>query len=76
MTQQELAERAGLSKDAISALERGVRRRAQPPTVRALATALGADAPRAAADALAIAICHFHHHGVSDKLGKALKRPR
>src|SRR3954471_16566793 len=40
LTQEELAERAGLSPDAISALERGVRRRAQPHTLRALATAL------------------------------------
>ena len=40
LTQEELAERADLSADAVSALERGVRRRAQPKTVRALATAL------------------------------------
>src|SRR4051812_6336988 len=40
LTQEELAEQAGLSPDAISALERGVRRRAQPHTLRALATAL------------------------------------
>src|SRR5262245_4341576 len=40
LTQEELAERAGLSPDAISALERGVRRRAQPHTLRALAIAL------------------------------------
>jgi len=40
LTQEELAERAGLSKDAISALERGVRRRAYPQTIRALSDAL------------------------------------
>jgi predicted ATPase/DNA-binding XRE family transcriptional regulator len=40
LTQEELAERAGLSPDAVSALERGVRRRAQARTVRALAAAL------------------------------------
>src|SRR4051812_14226040 len=40
LTQEELAELAGLSTDAVSAPERGVRRRAQPRTVRALATAL------------------------------------
>src|SRR6476619_6328138 len=40
LTQEELAERAGLSADAISSLERGVRRRAQPHTLGALVTAL------------------------------------
>jgi len=29
--------------------------------------------PHDAADALAIAICHFHHHGLSDRLGKAIR---
>jgi crossover junction endodeoxyribonuclease RuvC len=32
--------------------------------------------PHDAADALAIAICHFHHHGLSDRLGKAMRRAR
>src|SRR5262245_20773999 len=41
LTQEELAERAGLSAHGISALERGVRRQAYPHTVRALASALG-----------------------------------
>lgn len=41
MTQEVLAERAGLSRDAVSALERGHRRRPHPDTVRSLATALG-----------------------------------
>lgn len=40
MTQERLAERAGLSAKAISALERGERRHPYPHTVRALATAL------------------------------------
>lgn len=40
LSQEELAERAGLSSRAISALERGERRRAYPHTVRALAKAL------------------------------------
>lgn len=40
LTQEELAERAELSTHAVSALERGVRRRAQPRTLRALASAL------------------------------------
>ena len=41
LTQEELAERAGLTADGIGVLERGARRRPQPHTVRALATALG-----------------------------------
>jgi predicted ATPase/DNA-binding XRE family transcriptional regulator len=42
LSQEELAERAGLSSHAISALERGARTRPYPHTVRALADALGA----------------------------------
>src|SRR3712207_1737114 len=41
LTQEELALRAGLSRRAISALERGERRRPYPYTVRTLADALG-----------------------------------
>src|SRR5918998_1265969 len=41
LTQEELAFRAGLSPNAVGALERGVRRRPQPYTVRSLADALG-----------------------------------
>lgn len=41
LTQEQLAERAALSPNAISALERGARRRPYPRTVRALAGALG-----------------------------------
>ena len=49
LTQEELAERAGLTSHAVSALERGTRTRPYPHTVRALATALEADdAERAA----------------------------
>ena len=40
MSQEELAERAGLSAHAISALERGTRTRPYPHTVRSLAEAL------------------------------------
>ena len=47
LTQEELAERAGLAADAVSALERGKRQRPYPHTVRALAEALElADAQR------------------------------
>jgi predicted ATPase/DNA-binding XRE family transcriptional regulator len=41
LTQEELADRAGLSPNAVGALERGQRRRPYPHTVRALAEALG-----------------------------------
>lgn len=41
ITQEELAERAGLSRNAISSLERGERRRPYPFTVRSLVAALG-----------------------------------
>jgi len=44
LSQEELAERSGLSLRAISDLERGARRRPYPQTVRALADALGLDA--------------------------------
>ncbi|WP_051684052.1 helix-turn-helix domain-containing protein [Blastococcus sp. URHD0036] len=43
LTQEELAERAGLTAKAVSALERGERRRPYPHTVRALADALDLD---------------------------------
>ncbi|MFM6847812.1 MAG: ATP-binding protein [Terrabacter sp.] len=42
-TQEELAERAGLTSHAISALERGLRSRPYPHTVRSLASALALD---------------------------------
>jgi predicted ATPase/DNA-binding XRE family transcriptional regulator len=41
LTQEELAARAGLSPNAVGALERGARRRPYPHTVRSLAEALG-----------------------------------
>ncbi len=43
LTQEELAERAGLSVRGLSDLERGVRRRARPETFAPLAGALGLD---------------------------------
>ena len=48
LTQEELAERAGLTTNAIGALERGERRRPYPDTVRALADALDLDEPQRA----------------------------
>ncbi|PLS84609.1 MAG: hypothetical protein CYG60_17030, partial [Actinobacteria bacterium] len=49
LTQEELASRAGLSPGAVGTLERGVRSRPYPHTVRALADALGvAEEDRAA----------------------------
>lgn len=42
LSQEELAERAGLSSHAVSALERGTRTRPYPHTIRALSEALGA----------------------------------
>src|ERR687893_1658938 len=41
LTQEELAERAGLTRKAVSVLERGQRKRPYPHTVRSLADALG-----------------------------------
>jgi predicted ATPase/DNA-binding XRE family transcriptional regulator len=49
MTQEELAERAGLTAKAVGALERGDRRHPYPHTVRALSRALGLS-PADAAD--------------------------
>lgn len=43
LSQEELAERAGLSPHAISALERGTRTRPYPHTLRSLASALDLD---------------------------------
>jgi predicted ATPase/transcriptional regulator with XRE-family HTH domain len=49
LTQEELAERAGLTAKAIGALERGERRRPYPHTVRSLADGLALDADERAA---------------------------
>src|SRR5579859_5160783 len=43
LSQEELAERAGLSRRGVSDLERAVRRTPYPATVRRLAEALGLD---------------------------------
>ena len=41
LTQEELASGAGLTPNGVSALERGLRKRPYPHTVRSLADALG-----------------------------------
>lgn len=41
--------------------------------VRILLGLKAAPKPHDAADALAIAICHFHHHGLNDRLEKAVR---
>ena len=54
LTQEQLAERAGLTPNAISALERGERRRPYPHTVRALSEALALSDDEAAAMSAAV----------------------
>src|SRR5689334_22463725 len=49
LSQEQLAERAGLSSDAVSTLERGVRQTPHRATVRLLADALGLQGPERAA---------------------------
>ncbi|PWW23997.1 putative ATPase [Geodermatophilus normandii] len=53
LSQEELAARSGLTAKAVSALERGERRRPHPHTLRALGDALGLDEPGRAALAAA-----------------------
>src|SRR6266536_3388461 len=54
LTQEELAARAGLTPNAVGALERGERRFPYPATVRALAKALGLTAGERAALAASV----------------------
>src|ERR1700756_4937400 len=65
-TQEELATIAGLSVHAVSALERGERRRPHAETVRALSAAL--DLPAAARDALGASARAPAHQAAVDEL--------
>jgi transcriptional regulator with XRE-family HTH domain len=65
-TQEELATIAGLSIHAVSALERGERRRPHVETVRALSTAL--DLTGSARDALLASARTTAHNTASDEL--------
>jgi transcriptional regulator with XRE-family HTH domain len=56
LSQEELAERAGLSKRGISDLERGQRRSPHPATVRRLAEALDLDGAERAAWLSSVAV--------------------
>src|SRR6516162_74753 len=67
-TQEELATISGLSVHAISALERGERRRPHVETVRALSAAL--DLTSAARDAL-LGSARPHVHAAADELTDA-----
>src|SRR5262252_907258 len=73
-TQVELATIAGLSAHAVSALERGQRRRPHVDTVRALCAAL--DLTGASRDALVgSARAHAHNAGIEELSGLALPEP-
>jgi predicted ATPase/DNA-binding XRE family transcriptional regulator len=73
-TQEELATIAGLSAKAVSALERGERRRPHVDTVRALCAAL--DLTGASRDALVVsARAPAHHAGIEEPSGIALPVP-
>ncbi|MGZ5399266.1 MAG: ATP-binding protein [Nocardioides sp.] len=66
LSQEDLAERAGLSSHAISALERGVRTRPYPHTLQALCDALGADADARAALVAAVPARSRSRHAPGD----------
>lgn len=44
--------------------------------VRILLNMQSVPKPHDAADALAIAICHFHHNGISDRLARAMRQEK
>jgi predicted ATPase/DNA-binding XRE family transcriptional regulator len=67
LSQEELAERSGLSPRGVSGLERGERRRPYPHTIRALADALGLDG--AQRDRLMAAARPRSDHGLPARTG-------
>ena len=71
LTQEELAERAGLTAKGISALERGDRRHPYPATVRAIAEALTLDAEQRAALIATIPSRTGKTHGQTSDDGRA-----
>ena len=75
LSQEELAERAGLSSHAISALERGTRTRPYPHTVQALCDALGADADARAALIASVPARTRHAPGDSAATSRSLPAP-
>src|SRR5260370_32405270 len=68
MTQQELAQRSGLSVAALRDLEQGRRSRPRPATVCALSHALGLNPPRAADLARAATASRHRHEGRGPEL--------
>jgi predicted ATPase/DNA-binding XRE family transcriptional regulator len=74
-SQEELAERAGLSSHAISALERGTRTRPYPHTVRTLCDALGANADARAALIASVPPRTRHAAGDSATTPRSLPAP-
>jgi transcriptional regulator with XRE-family HTH domain len=65
LTQEELAEHAGLSARGVSDLERGTRSRPHPDTLRRLAEALSLSA----ADRAVLGAARRHSHRVTDQSG-------
>ena len=75
LSQEELAERAGLSPHAISALERGTRTRPYPHTLRSLASALDLDDDQRA-ELLAAVPARAARAATDQAAGQAASRPR
>src|SRR5215472_12138587 len=74
LSQEALAERAGLSARGISDLERGIRRTPYPATIARLATALGLDAPTR--DALLSAARHAPPRPLGEGRGEGADTPQ
>ncbi len=75
LTQEQLAERAGLSANAIGALERGERRRPYPHTLQALADALGLGEAERTALADTVALADRGSSSPEPDLGASLPTP-